>query len=77
MSAAEILTAALRSRWRQNKTAASALGVSGAYVSDVLSGRRRISVPFAVALAHALNDPTLATKLLYAQADEDVAKESP
>ena len=77
MSAVELLTAAIHSKWRQNKTAAAALGVSGAYISDVLSGRRRISVALAVALGRALDRPTLARDILYAQVDEDIAKESP
>lgn len=72
MKATEILEAALRSRWKQNTTASGVLLVSSVYIGDLLKGRRRISVPFAVKLGEVLNRPTLAREILYAQVNDDL-----
>lgn len=72
MKATELLEAALRSRWKQNTTASGVLLVSSVYIGDLIKGRRRISVPFAIRLSEVLNRPTLACELLYAQVNDEL-----
>lgn len=73
MKSVELFRSALRSRWKKNSTAATALGVSDAMISDVLAGRRRISVWLALQVEQViLAGPGVAAKMLYAQVDDDL-----
>ena len=76
MKSVELFRSALRSKWKKNSTAATVLGVSDAMISDVLAGRRRISVWLArqVELKVSAGPMSIQTaaKMLYAQVDDDL-----
>ena len=81
MKSVELFRSALRSKWKKNSTAATVLGVSDAMISDVLAGRRRISVWLARQVELKVSaGPGVAAKMLYAQVDDDLeelGRESP
>ena len=72
MKSVELFRTALRSKWKHNGSAAKALNVGDSMISDVLAGRRRISVWLARQVEIATGTPGVAVELLHAQVADDL-----
>jgi transcriptional regulator with XRE-family HTH domain len=72
MKAVAMLEAAIRLKYKKNVSAAKALGCSQAYLSDVFNGRRRLSAELACKAEQVLGEVGLATRILYAQVNDDI-----
>ncbi len=74
MKSVELFRTALHSKWRRNTAAAKVLNVSDAMISDVMAGRRRISVWLARQVEIHAGPEGIATELLHAQVADDLAE---
>jgi plasmid maintenance system antidote protein VapI len=68
-----LLAAAIKERGLTQRAAAAILGVSEAFMSDLVHGRRRYTAALAVRVQHAFDIP--ASELLWRQAGVDLQKE--
>lgn len=75
MTVSETIKAAMRPRMLRQEDLARELSISEAYLSDILTGRRGISVYVAIGLERVMGTETIdARELLIAQVDDDLAK---